>query len=67
MIAPNDGGMMVEQIFANYKDTLFPQMPSGTMVDGTIYMEVPTAPGLGYDVNVATMQRIEVQTDPAKL
>ena len=66
VIAPNDSGMMVERIFADYKETLFPQMHLGTS-EGTIL--VPTEPGLGYDVDLATLQRIEVtlQTDTAKL
>ena len=52
---------MVEKIFAQYEDTLFPELGLAMGVserDGTI--AVPTAPGLGFEVDVPTLERLEL-------
>ena len=48
--------ILVERIFAEYQDTLFPNMPS--VSDGTI--AVPAGVGLGYEVDMAAIKRCEL-------
>lgn len=54
----NEPDTMVERIFADYTDTLFPTMPE---VDNEGFLAVPTAPGLGYEVDVEALARCEIQ------
>ena len=55
--------ILVERIFAEYQDTLFPDMPP--VSDGTI--AVPTGVGLGYEVDMAAVERCELPSPSSKL
>ena len=55
--------ILVERIFAEYQDTLFPDMPP--VSDGTI--AVPSGVGLGYEVDMAAVGRCELPPPSSKL
>ena len=55
--------ILVERIFAEYQDTLFPDMPP--VSDGTI--AVPSGVGLGYEVDMAAVERCELPPPSSKL
>ena len=55
-----DEDIMVEKLFAQYEDTLFPELgPSlGVEADGTI--PVPSGHGLGFEVDAAALERLAI-------
>ena len=64
-VASLNDDILVERIFAEYQDTLFPDMPPVHVSDGTI--AVPTGVGLGYEVGMAAVERCELSSPSSKL
>ena len=54
-----DEEIMVEKLFAGYQDSLFLDLPLNMGVqDGKL--AVPTGPGLGFEVDMAALERLEL-------